>query len=402
MPVLDAFAATAVLLVASPFVPAPAPQHGFKPPENPALPQMPAASAVHGPFETLLELSLTPGNPAVSATGRLFVSLHPFGDPEIRVAEVMRNGGLRPYPTDDWAHPVESSGIGIQSIIGLRCDQKGTLWLLDAGSLAAHDEAGRTPPKLIAWDTKGERLERVIHLPPPISSARSFFQDLAVDRKREIVYIADSGIGAGFDGATPAIVVVYLRTGMARRVLEGAACVRPEADAALVIDGVEVGVSGEGAARTAARVGVNPITIDDAGEWVYFGAMHGRTVWKVKAEDLANPGLPAPELEQRVVRHGDKPVSDGITIDSAGNIYVTDLANHAIGVVDPSGTYRVLHKDDALLQWPDGLCAGPDGKVYVTVNQLHRHAALNGGRRDVTPPFLVLRFQPLAPATVGR
>jgi Major royal jelly protein len=360
---------------------------------------MPAPSAVNGPFETMLELNLTPGNVAVTPSGRLFISMHPFGEPEIRVAEVLRNGGLRAYPTDDWSHAVNASGIGIQSIIGLRSDAKGVLWLLDAGNL---NQPNGTPPKLIAWDTNGERLQRVVHIPPPISGPKSFLQDLAIDSKRETIYIADCGIGAGFDGATPALIVVYLKTGMARRVLESASCVRADDDAAMVIDGVEVGVSGEGADRRAARVGVNPITIDNQFEWVYFGAMHGRTIWKVKADDLANPGLPAAELEARVLRHGDKAVSDGITIDSAGNIYVTDVGNNAIGVVDPSGTYRVLHRDDALVQWSDGMAAGPDGKIYVTVNQLHRHAALNGGRRETTPPFRVLRFEPLAPAVVGR
>ncbi len=378
-------------------------QHGMRPPENPALPRMPEPGAANGPLTTMVELDLTPGNVAVTPSGRMFISLHPFGNPEVRVAEILHNGGLRAYPTDDWAHAVGSNGVGIQSIIGLRSDPKGVLWMLDAGNLGDPKAgANATPPKLIAWDTNAERLLRVVHVPPPASNARSFLQDLAVDTKRETIYIADCGIGAGFDGATPAIVVVYLKTGMARRVLESAACVRPEADAAMVIDGKEVVAIGPDGTAKPPRVGVNPITIDDRCEWVYFGAMHGRTIWKVKADDLANPGLPAEELEARVERHGPKGASDGITIDSAGNIYVTDVNEHAIGVLEPGGAYRQLIRDDAMLQWPDGLCAGPDGNVYVTVNQLHRHAALNGGEDATKPPYRILRFTPLAKATPGR
>lgn len=384
-----------------------APQHVVPAPENPALPQMPRPSASRGPFEQLLELNMTPGNPAVSPKGRLFVTMHPFGVPEIRVAEVLRNGGLRPYPTDDWAHAVGAGGVGIQSIIGIRCDAKGVLWLLDAGNLgsagaSAGETRPETPPKLIAWDTMSERLVRVIHLPPPISSAKSFFQDFAVDTKRDAIYIADPGIGQGFAEAVPSIVVVYLKTGMARRALVDSPCVRAEPDASLVIDGREVGLGGEGSARVAARVGVDPITIDDGFEWVYFGPMHGRSLYKVKADDLVRPGLPQAELEARVVRHGDKPVCDGISIDSKGNVYVTDLAAHAVGVIDSSGAYRVLHQDAEWLQWPDGLAAGADGKLYVTVNQLHLHPALNGGESEAKPPYRVLRFEPLAPATLGR
>jgi hypothetical protein len=42
------------------------------------------------------------------------------------------------------------------------------------------------------------------------------------------------------------------------------------------------------------------------------------------------------------------------------------------------------------------------GKFYVTVNQLHRHPLLNQGRDATQPPFLLVRFRPLAPSEVGR
>jgi hypothetical protein len=48
------------------------------------------------------------------------------------------------------------------------------------------------------------------------------------------------------------------------------------------------------------------------------------------------------------------------------------------------------------------MSAGPDGNFYVVVNQLHRHAALNGGTNAVAGPMRIVRFTPLAKATVGR
>jgi sugar lactone lactonase YvrE len=378
-------------------------QHGRVKVENPGLPVMPPVQADHGVFQTIAELQPTPGNVAVTPQGRLFVSMHPFGSPEIKVAEVLRNGSIRAYPTEGWSRAVSRtdrpSGTGIESIIGIRSDGSGTLWMLDIGSLGTPEGM---PPKLIAWDTINERLGRVIHIPPPVSSASSFLQDFAIDPKREAIYIADCGIGRGFDDARPAIVVVHLRTGVARRVLENADCVKAEPDAAMIIDGREVRSAGPDGAPIAPRVGINPITIDDEHEWVYFGAMHGRTLWKIRAEDLANPGLDDAMLASRVVRHGTKPVSDGISIDSKGNVYVTDVGANGIGVVEPDGTYRLLFSDPTLLSWPDGMSAGPDGAFYVSVNQLHKHAALNMGTDEYTKPFRVVRFVPLAPATVGR
>ena len=89
--------------------------------------------------------------------------------------------------------------------------------MLDAGNLA---EPNGSPPKLIAWDTLGERLVRVIHIPPPIAKPSSYLQDMVIDSSRDVVFIADAGIGAGFAETTPAIIVVYLKTGVARRGME--------------------------------------------------------------------------------------------------------------------------------------------------------------------------------------
>jgi sugar lactone lactonase YvrE len=80
-------------------------------------------------------------------------------------------------------------------------------------------------------------------------------------------------------------------------------------------------------------------------------------------------------------RYGEKPPCDGISIDDAGNVYVTDVENNAVGVTSPDGSYRVLASDDGHLSWPDGFSFGPDGHLYVAVSQLHRSAVFNAGRR---------------------
>lgn len=374
-------------------------QHG-------AVPLGPRAAPLADPsrppaegLELVATFSDTPGNVAVTPQGRVFLSMHPFGAPKVRVVEVLPEGGVRAYPTPGWAGPVRGNGVGIQSIIGIRSDAEGILWMLDMGNLG---EPGGSPPKLVAWDTKTDRLVRVIHLPPPASSAKSFLQDFAIDAKNEAIYIADCGIGQGFDDAEPAIVVVYLRTGASRRVLANHRHLKPEPDAAMVIEGREVQSIGADGEPNVPRIGINPITIDSANEWVTFGSMHGRTLWRIKAADLVNPSLPDELLSDRIERLGEKGISDGITIDSAGNIYVTDVTRNAIGVFEPGKGYRLLLTDEVLLTWPDGMSGGPDGNIYVVVNQLHRHSTLSAGEDRVVRPFRLLRFRPLAPAAVGR
>jgi sugar lactone lactonase YvrE len=336
-------------------------------------------------LEVVAELQEAPGNVAVLPGGRIVMSLHQFYEPEYRVVELHADGSTTPFPNEWWATPPDASGIGLQAVLGLRADARGRVWLLDNGA---------SVPRLVVWGTRGDRLERFLPIPWPATRAGSFHNDLAVDLLNDAVYIADIG---GDEG--PALVVVDLETGFSRRVLAGHPSVQAE-DVPLVIDGREVTLTGADG-TSPARVGVNPITIDPSFTWVYWGAMHGTSLWRAKAADLADLGLPSDELAARVERYGDKPVSDGISIDVAGNVYVTDLAAGAIGVTGPDGAYRVLYEDERL-SWPDGISAGPDGWMYVTVNQLHRSAPLNGGTDASIPPYYLMRFRPLAAAVVGR
>lgn len=50
--------------------------------------------------------------------------------------------------------------------------------------------------------------------------------------------------------------------------------------------------------------------------------MHGHSLYRIKADDLANEKLDAKTLATRVQRYSDKPVSDGMTIDRDNNIYL--------------------------------------------------------------------------------
>ncbi|MEM7711594.1 MAG: hypothetical protein AAF264_12770, partial [Pseudomonadota bacterium] len=147
--------------------------------------------------------------------------------------------------------------------------------------------------------------------------------------------------------------------------------------------------------------GLNPITLDPNGAWVYFGAMHGTSVHRVRSAALRDFDLSEDELLARVERYGDKPVSDGITIDAAGNVYVTDLNGKAVGITRPDGSYEAL-VTDAMMTWPDSVAAGPDGHVWVVINQLNLSVPLSAGTDESVPPYHVGRIDAVAPLVVGR
>ena len=63
--------------------------------------------------------------------------------------------------------------------------------------------------------------------------------------------------------------------------------------------------------------------------------------------------------------------------------------------------YRQLFAEPRL-SWIDAFSFGPDGYLYTVANQLHRTEVLNAGKDATRPPFLILRFRPLADGTPGR
>ena len=323
-----------------------------------------------------------PGNIAISPDGRIFLSVHGFYNQPAKVVELLQDGSTKPYPTKQWAYaPTDDhNNIGLHGVLGINADPNGILWMLDTSS---SNYSGR----LIGWNTRSEQLHRIVYLAKPIISDHSFLNDLAIDLKNNAIYIADTG--------TEAIIVVDLSTGQTRRILEGSAFTKAQ-DIDMVIDGVLIQMNGQ-----PARLGINPITIDSQNEYLYWGAMSGTAIYRIETQYLNNARLTDTDLAKHIEHYGDKPISDGITIDDAGNVYITSITDDSIGYVQSDGTYKTLFKEDAF-SWPDGFAVGPDNYIYVTINELHRSPGLNNGQNHSKNEFKVMRFKALSTARIGR
>ena len=329
-------------------------------------------------FEVVAELQQGPGNITVTPAGDIIVSLHQFFDHAVRVARVNDDGSLTEF----------AAGARLDSVLGLQADANGVVWLLDN---AMRNNGQR---RLIGWQPGDDRTIADIDL-TAVSVAGSFLNDLAVDTPTKTAYIADPAAG---DNA--ALIVIDLASGKGRRVLQGHISVTPSVTD-LIIDGVPVRIRKEDGSEVRPHVGVNPIALDSAGEWLYYGPMHGYTMYRIRTADLRDADLTATELAARVERWAGRPISDGISLDDAGNIYLGDLARNAIGVIGPDRRYRQW-VDDPRLSWIDAFSFGPDGQLYAVANQLHRTATLNGGVSATRAPYLVVRLRPLATGTTGR
>ncbi|MEO1295501.1 MAG: L-dopachrome tautomerase-related protein [Cyanobacteria bacterium J06636_16] len=336
-----------------------------------------AAPAYAEPEITILgEFNERPGNPAVGPDGTLYFSVHPFDQPEFKVMQLVGSEGV-PFPTPEISR-------SFAAVIGIQVEQDGTVWILDMGS-------EETSPKLLGWDAQNNILKAVHYLPDEVSVANSFHQDFAIDEVRRKAFIADMSRGGVIDDSNPAMVVVDLDTGQARRVLEGHESLQPQAGQTMIAEGKPLTFTDEQGNSYPVELGLNPIAIDAQNEWVYFSTVHPGTLYRIPAETLGNFAMDDAELAAAIEPFAEKPSSDGIAADGVGQVYITNVAKNAISIADETGT-RIWIQDDRLV-WPDGVYVAPDGSVVATINQLNRAAPFNEGTPGGEPPFLIIRVQ---------
>lgn len=339
-------------------------------------------------FDVIASLDSGPGNVTVMDNGRIIMSMHQFYNPQYTVVEY-KNNALTPFPNAVLAAADSTAEFKLDSVLGIRADANGIVWMLDNGM-----RSGVTP-KLVGWDTKANHLHKVIYLPNPITPKDTFVNDFSVDLRHNHIFISDP---AG--GHNAGLIVVNLNNGKARRVLQGHHSVIPE-NVDLAVDNIPIQIKDGSGKLIRPHIGVNPITEDLNNEWVYFGAMHGHSLYRIKASDLINEELEAKDLSERVQRYSAKPISDGISIDKDNNIYLGELAANAIGVITADKTYRQLAQCPKL-SWVDSFSFGSNGQLYAVVNRLHQSATLNGGVAQSKPPYYLLQVKPLSAGLSGR
>lgn len=355
-----------------------------------------SAAAADTPVQTAEVVARLPqsvGNVTFTPEGRMIFSHHPFFEPAVRVAELEAGGtSARPFPTLEWNTPRPGTDEYLDSVLGVRGDEEGVIWMLDMGT-----RTGVTP-KLVGWNTRNNRLERIYRVAAPASSEVSQHNDFVVDRRHGAFYLADEGIAHGGDGSRAALVVVDMSTGTSRRLLEGDVSTRPERSP-IIAEGVQLTVRGANGTPTPLLVGADGICADAQLEWLYFGPLNGRWVYRVRTADLRDASLSEAALRGRVERYAEKPNNGGMSIDEDGNLYLTEVGAHAVGIIPRSTRrYRRLAEHPELV-WPDGVTFGPDGLLYVSAAQVNR--AFEGSPTPPHAPFLILRLRPLAPGRVG-
>ena len=325
------------------------------------------------------------GNITFTNDGDLVYSHHPFFGPEIRVVKFdKKTNTTTPFPNLEWNTPRATDDNYLSNVLGIRNDENGIIWMLD---MAQRDNV---TPKIVGWNTHTNSLERIYYLPKSAVPAISQPNDMVVDTKNGYFIIADEGIGNGGDGSKAAFIIVDMKTGKARRVLQGTRTTLPE-NTPTVIDGKHLAVNGKDL-----LIGNDGITADENFEYIYYGPLNGTKIYRVKTLDLVDKKLTDVELDKKIETYSDKPNNGGMSIDKDGNLYLTALETKSVAVVlAKDRSVHTMIKDDNLV-WPDGVSYNHvDGYMYVSAAQVNRGAAFNNGKSTATQPFYIFRFKPI-------
>ncbi|MGL4896657.1 MAG: L-dopachrome tautomerase-related protein, partial [Shewanella sp.] len=143
------------------------------------------------------------------------------------------------------------------------------------------------------------------------------------------------------------------------------------------------------------------IALDSAQHWLYFAPMNKDKVYRVAMADLLDPDLSPQALSAKVEEYANKPNNGGLSIDSADNLYLTEVGERAIGIIPAMGRQYQTYVYDERMVWPDGVSFGKDGYLYSGAAQLPLSGALNNGKAENRPPYYIFRFKPLAAGVPG-
>ncbi len=313
---------------------------------------------------------------AVSGSGRMFVNFPRWSaNVPVSVAEIAENGDIIPYPDKKWNSWSNSESpdeyfVCVQSVF---IDRSDFLWILDPGMVPG-EGVREGAPKLLKVDLNSNSIIGKYYFDSSVAPASSYLNDVRINTASGYAYITDSGMGA--------IVVVNLESGESRRLLSDHPSTKAE-DISIIIDGKKW----QGANGETPKIHSDGIVLGLNNEYVYYQALTGRTLYRIRTEWLHDSLLSEAQLEEKVETAGMSGVSDGLACRADGSILVSAIEYNSVKVFTPDGKLQTVAQD-SLLKWPDSFALTKNGTVYVTTSQIH----LGSARTD---PFKIFKLKPV-------
>lgn len=277
---------------------------------------------------------------------------------------------LTAFPSVDGNAVAAAPDRHLRNVLGFHIDRRnGWLWALDQGFVAGEAQAPMGAQKIMVYDLRTGRTVKRLALDSVADRKGSFLNDIAVDERRRVAYVSDSGLRSAPRNQA-AIIVVDFASGRARRLLDRHASLMPEPDATVISHGAEVWPG------KPLVLGINGIALSPDADTLYWTVTTGTHAHAVPTRLLRDPRVKGATLTAAVRDLGDVGGNtDGIVTDDDGKLYITDVTNNGIVRYDPrSGAMARLAADDRV-RWPDTPAIATDGSLVFTASNLNQHFA---------------------------
>jgi sugar lactone lactonase YvrE len=309
--------------------------------------------------------------------GRVFLEYpHLDGSSGTRIGELGKDGVVTAFPNVAWNSWKLGSQTGKAFVRtnSLRVGPDGLLWVVDTGTPSFGAKIIQGGVKLVSIDLNGNQIHRIYPL-DDCTLEDSFVDDVRFHGK--FAFLTDAG--------NPALIVLDLTTGQARRVLEkqtSTTAQRPVVASGRVlrtVDGKEV------------KIHADQLEVSPDGRFLYYQALTG-PMYRIETQFLEDPTLSEASLVQKVSFFADTPSTGGTAIAPSGTIYLSDVEHRRILTVSPAGVVKVLLADDRI-DWSDAMWIDHDGYLWMPVAQLDKIAPFQGGQSRVRYPIRVYKLR---------
>lgn len=258
----------------------------------------------------------------------------------------------------------------LRNVLGFHVDRRnGWLWALDLGFVAGETEAPAGAQKLLVIELASGRIVKRIPLDDVADRKGSFLNDVAVDEKRRVAYIADSGLRSAPDNQV-GLIVADFASGSARRMLHRHTALQVEPGVKTMSHGAEVWPGNP------LLLGINGIALSPDGATLYWTVTTGTRLRALPTKLLRNAKVTDATLDAAIRDLGAiGGNTDGIVTDAKGRLYITDVTRNGVVRYAPGDTALRLIAANEGVRWPDTPAIGPGGDLFFTASALNEHFA---------------------------
>ncbi len=317
---------------------------------------------------------------AISKTGRLFTNFPYWSDTyKYAVVEAGPGNKVTPFPNTEWnswqkGKPGMDHWVCVQAVV---IDDQDMMWVVDPAS-PKQKGVYQESQKLVKINLSTNQVEKVYSLKGTTDN-QSYANDVRVDTKNQLAYLTNSSGGG--------IIVVDLKTGVVRQLLQGHPSTISDPAYILKIDGKVVKKG-----KALLKFNSDGIALNPAGDYLYYKPLTDNKLYRIATAALLDTSLSSLELGEKVEMLGKFTTTDGMAFDKQGNLYLGDLENYRIVKIDTNLKMTELVKDERLI-WPDSYSVSDDGYLYVSCSQIHKQPDSNDGVNKRSSPYKIFRIK---------